>query len=217
MLEKVYVWFVKPHFGKLKIDGRVIASFCLLMFFILMGLLYQNTTHWARIGAMGACFIGDIILMNAWGFPKRLFKKGSYIVGGVCFIIGHVIYVISFYIAAPENVRNSAVWFIIIMYMMGCFVVVMERIISKISDNRMLLRFSFIFSVYFGFLFINGAFAILSTTRTLKGYLAVIAICCFILSDTIVKLEQTEKLDSNNWRFIKWATYIVAQVGLCLV
>jgi len=222
MMERIYRWFVKPHWGKLRIDGRLIASLSLVVLAIIISLWKQNTSNFLRLGAMGFSFIGDSILMNAWNIPKRLFKKGYFIVGGASFAIAQTIYAKSFWILVPEHSRDETFWVIYLAILVIITSVIIEMTLATILKCKRMYSFSALFSIYFIFLIINGTCILLAmVTRYVEiyeGILLALAIISFILSDTIIKFEKTASLDSDRWKFIKWATYIAAQVGfICVI
>ena len=221
MLAKAYRWFITPHFGKLKIDGRFIASMCLLLLAVVLAFWRQNTSQWIRLGAMCFSSIGDIILMNAWNIPKRLFKKRSIIAGGASFSIGHLLYAKAFWILIPQMLNNPISLVMSMFGTMILLVIVIEFFLSYHLKLDKLYRFSFIFTLYFLFIAVNGTCAgmlvLSSNMNTVNAIILILGICSFIFSDTIIKLEKTAGLASETWRFNVWATYIIAQVALICV
>jgi uncharacterized membrane protein YhhN len=160
-----------------------------------------KTLLWTVIlaGVMG--WIGDIFL-------NKIFKNRFFLIGLLCFLVGHILYIISMFQNSDYTILEP-----VIALFAGIPVAALAVFLFKIKGK---FRFPiFLYSsVIAAMLFSALMFFIRDNSKT-SGLFVFTGACLFVVSDSILALKTLgPEPVLPRWSFILMLTYVMAQAGI---
>ncbi len=202
-------WFDHlPIVGK-RIPGKITLSFLMLVFAIIMYLICRTVDRRICIFAMFFSFVGDIALNHNRDHSKQ--SKKDFLIGGIAFIIAHLLYCISYYMKIQVN-RFDLLNYGFYVAFSSILVITIVLLISKKRKGGFTRLFWF-GMVYVWITGINyttiTSYAI--STKSMESIVLFGGIM-FFLSDLIIGLEKFYGLKSKVARELVWWLYPVGQI-----
>ena len=203
-------WFDNIPFISEYVSGKIVLSYLMLMFSVLLGIIFKSNDRAICIFAMFFSFLGDLSLN--WDFGENANRKKLFILGGFLFIIAHMFYCFSYYIKMQNNGFKFFNFGVILAIIVTLIVLLIFLLMSNKSKQTKLLHF--------------GMFYLLLTTInycTVFSYgfsaKSIESICIFgglsfLASDVIIGCEKFLGLKSRVARELVWWLYPIGQILL---
>lgn len=202
-------WFDKlPIIGK-KVPGKITLSFLMFIYAIVLYFTIRTHDRLLAATAMYFSFMGDIALNHIRDVTKQ--NKRDFVLGGICFIAGHIIYCMAYY----EKIRYSGYS----LFNHGSnYAILILVLITLMFLFRNKFKFSKLFLFGLAYLWITGInyITIFSYSYSIKSIqsLAALGGIMFLASDVIIGMEKFLGLKSPIARELVWWLYPLGQILL---
>lgn len=203
-------WFDKiPVIGN-RIPGKIILSFLMLLFAILMQRIYRTSDRTICVLAMFFSFVGDVALNHKRNHNEQSLK--DFVIGGTSFIFAHICYCIAYNDKIVKNnylLINPGFVFSIFIIIAISYLTITS---SKSENNPKLLAFGIAYLWITGINYIT-IFSYSYSVKSVESFAALGGLL-FLSSDVIIGLEKFSGLKSSLARELVWWLYPIGQIIL---